>query len=413
MSKMLSIVLLALISLSGCSWIMPKLDKVEADNRSQYKKSKSLPDLEVPPDLTTEAIRDRMSVPEAGGTAKYSTYQERIAERKQQQSAQPTPVSQEHGGADTAATPPPPLVPVAPPRPAESKPESSPPSATTLDRGAENKQRDDQETSANEGTRVLDNEHIMAVSGTTAQLWPVLVDLMKEHNYALALNDQELGVIETNWIENEKEGHREKYKIFAEPGENLGATVLYVSNRAESLVQKDGEMVWQPKTRDAARENQLVAQIQRKLGTGAVPGTAKISAASADAMPALTDVVISTLGKVSMLVSQDFSTAWRSMGVALERAGYDIDHYDRDTGTYYIRIPLTPDMQQPRTAWLDKLAFWRSDKERKEVELQINLNIVGTKTEVLVLDKKGRSETDELSKKILDRLSHEINKLAS
>ena len=71
----------ALTYFAGCSRFVPKLDEVVPDKRTAYRKSETLPDLEVPPDLTTDAIQDRMAIPE-GGTASYSTYQQR---RSQQQ----------------------------------------------------------------------------------------------------------------------------------------------------------------------------------------------------------------------------------------------------------------------------------------------------------------------------------------
>jgi outer membrane protein assembly factor BamC len=66
----------------GCSWF-PTFDDVIPDRNKEYQKSASLPDLEIPPDLSSDAVSDTLSVPEvdAKGTASYSTYQERIARR--------------------------------------------------------------------------------------------------------------------------------------------------------------------------------------------------------------------------------------------------------------------------------------------------------------------------------------------
>jgi outer membrane protein assembly factor BamC len=396
MVQVLLVALIALLSLAGCSKLVPKLDEVLPDNRVEYRKSKTLPDLEVPPDLTTDAIQDRMAIPEGGDTAKYSTYQERVADRKRQEELERT---------------------------------------------------------ANEAVRVLDNEHVIAVSGAPTQIWPKLVELMQELGYELELNDEELGIIETTWVENEEELHREKFKIFAEPGEDTATSVLYVSNRAEELIQKDGEMVWQPKARDAAREKLLVERVQEKLGAGSAPavattapmvatvaattaadaaddgaatttasgtveptdagsapaGTADESVEPADAGSGLAELVSAGGGKVYLSVREDFSAAWRSTGVALERAGYDIDQSDKDRGIYYIRVPAR-EGEVTKRGVLSKLKFWGDDSEH---ELQINLTGVGAKTELVVLDKEGRWETGSVSKRILDRLNRELNKLNS
>jgi len=366
---MVQVRLLALIvalSLVGCSRIVPKLDEVLPDNRVEYRKSKTLPDLEVPPDLTTDAIRDRMAIPEGGDNATYSTYQERVAERKRQEELERT---------------------------------------------------------ANEAVRVLDNEHVIAVSGATQQIWPQLVELMTGLGYELELNDEELGIIETVWIENEAELHREKFKIFVEPGEEAGTSVLYVSNRAEELVQQDGEMVWKPKERDVEREKLLVERVQEKLGVG---GTARGEertvaeayptegeapdgdAGVADEAGGLSELVSAGGGKVYVSVRQDFSAAWRSTGIAIERAGYEIDESDKDRGTYFVRVPIREGEATERGV-LSKLKFWGDDEDH---ELQINLTGVGgEKTEVVVLDREGRWETGSVSKRILERLNRELNKL--
>ncbi len=368
MVQVLLIVLSALFALSGCSKLMPKLDEVLPDNRIEYRKSKTLADLEVPPDLTTDAIKDRMAIPEGGDTAKYSTYQERVADRK----------------------------------------------------------RDEElERTANEAVRVLDNEHVIAVSGATAQVWPQLVALMQEQGYKLELNDEELGIIETIWVENEEELHREKFKIFAEPGEQAGTTVLYVSNRAEELLQKDGKMTWRPLTRDATRENALVEKVQAKFGVGdskrqvvatehatevrASDGAEGEDAGDAGSASGRAEIISAGGGKVYLSLRENFSAAWRSTGVALKRAGYDVDQSNKDRGIYYIRVSAR-EGEATKRGMLAKMKFWGDDDEH---ELQINLTGVGEKTEVVVLDKEGRWETGSVSKRILDRLNRELNKLDS
>jgi outer membrane protein assembly factor BamC len=78
-----SILGLCLSAMLGCSWF-PTFDEVMPDRNKEYQKSASLPDLEIPPDLSSDAISDTLSVPEVDpeGTASYSTYQERIARRE-------------------------------------------------------------------------------------------------------------------------------------------------------------------------------------------------------------------------------------------------------------------------------------------------------------------------------------------
>ena len=127
-------------ALSGCSKLLPKLDEVLPDNRKDYQKAQTLPDLEVPPDLSSEAIKDRMAIPEGGKTAKYSTYQERRAATQKVAEVEKS---------QTAAV------------------------------------------------RVLENEHVLSIAGAPVQVWPKLRDFWATQGYKLELDDVDLGVIET------------------------------------------------------------------------------------------------------------------------------------------------------------------------------------------------------------------------
>ena len=359
--------LAALVLLAGCSKIMPKLDKVIPDTRTEYRKSRSMPDLEVPPDLTTDAIKDRMAIPDGGDAATYSSYQERIAQRKRQREV---------------------------------------------------------EKSANDAIKVLDNEHILAVQGAPKQVWPQLRKFMEEARYKLELDDEDLGVIETVWDENAEQLTRQKFKVFAEAGDQAGTTLLYVSQRVETLAKKGDKMVWQPAERDAAQEKDLVARLQQYLvGTrvaqAARPGAAADTAAASTKeagkaeAPAMTadeayarrpdtegkvaSLVSAGAGKLYLAIEQPFAEAWTNVGLALERAGYAVDQSDKDRGTFYLRVNPA-DGETKKRGLLSKMKFWGKDEDQR---LQLNLTAVGTRTEAVLLDKEGRWEQGEVTRKLL------------
>ena len=363
--------LAALVLLAGCSKIMPKLDKVMPDTRTEYRKSRSMPDLEVPPDLTTDAIKDRMAIPDGGDAATYSSYQERIAQRKRQREV---------------------------------------------------------EKSANDAIKVLDNEHILAVQGAPKQVWPQLRKFMQEARYKLELDDEDLGVIETVWDENAEQLTRQKFKIFAEAGDQAGTTLLYVSQRVETLAKKGDKMAWQPAERDAAQEKDLVSRLQQYLvGTRAAPaarpsmaaasdttakaastkdaGTAAASAMTAEEAYArrpdtegkVASLVSAGAGKLYLAIEQPFAEAWTNVGLALERSGYAVDQSDKDRGTFYLRVNPA-DGETKKRGLLSKMKFWGKDEDQR---LQLNLTAVGPRTEAVLLDKEGRWEQGEVTRKLL------------
>jgi outer membrane protein assembly factor BamC len=362
-------------ALSGCSKLVPKLDEVLPDNRKDYKKAQTLPDLEVPPDLSSEAIKDRMAIPEGGKTAKYSTYQERRAERQKVAEVEKS---------NTAAV------------------------------------------------RVLENEHVLSIAGAPVQVWPKLRDFWATQGYKLELDDVDLGVIETGWSEDKAKLSRDKFKLFAEAGAEAGTTVLYLSHEGQELTPKGESLEWQRKPRDVDAERQMVDSLQTYLagqGTSVVsqssPGDgAATAAAAAPEAPAAAaeaadsgaaaatpaaltgehhaDIVTVGGGKTYLSLAEEFPTAWKSTGAALEQVGVQIKDSDKGRGVYIVKVTGAGG----ETGGLSKLKFWSRDGAK---ELQVSLTGVGPKTEVVVLDRDGRWETGEAAATLLKKLHTALN----
>jgi len=353
-----------LLAAGGCSKLVPKLDEVFPDNRKEYQKAQSLPDLEVPPDLSTDAIRDRMAVPEGGEAARYSTFQERQADRER---------------------------------------------AEQLEKA---------QTSA---IRVLENEHVLAVEGAVVQVWPRLQAFWADQGYALELDDVELGIIETSWNEDDAQLGRNKFKIFAETGQEPGTTLLYISREDQELVPQGEELTWQRKPRDAEAERAMVERLEARLGGATGGGSRAVAAADpaagdsgsseAEAAPAPSgpqhaEIVSVGEGKFYLTVAEDFPSAWKSTGKALEQSGISVKNSDKGRGVYIIELAGGEAAQEESGMW-DKLKFWGDDDVQ---EFQISLTGVGDKTEVVLLDRNGRWQTGEQAGSVLRRLQEALNR---
>ena len=409
MSRTALVGVLLVVAVSGCSRLLPKLDEVLPDNRKDYQKSQNLPDLEIPPDLSTDAIRDRMAIPEGGKTAKFSSFQERRAEQQK---------------------------------------------VTEV------------EKSQNAAIRVLENEHVLAVEGAPVQVWPKLRDFWKSLGYTLDLDDADLGVIETAWSEDKNKLKRDKFKIFAEAGTQTGTTVLYVSHEGQEMSPRGEELVWQRKPRDTETERGMTERLQQYLsGQGAIivaaptggsghggdakaaPAPAVTAAGSAapeaavaavsstsataadtpqppkarrtnDGTPAVggaapevagrhhAEIVSVGGGKVYLSVAEDFPSAWKTTGKALEQVGVTVKESDKGRGVYIIKVDTAGDGGESSTGMLSKLKFW--DRNRG-AELQVSLTGVGEKTEVVVLDRDGRWDTGDAAGRLLNKLHDALN----
>ena len=340
--------------LGGCKYL-PKLDEVLPDQTKQYRKSESLPDLEVPPDLTSEAIEDNMSVPQvdASGTATYSSYQERIRARKEAREAQHT-----------------------------------------------------------QGTMALADEQLLVVKGATTDIWPRLRGFWQERGFKLDLDDQELGVLETDWREDDVEFKRDRFKLFTEAGEQDGTTVIYLSHEGEAQKPEGEDLVWKPRPRDMQLEDTVTARLGDYLGNvisstaqgvqiTAAPAVADTSSSSATGKTRTkqAELINAGGGKRYVALYQKFDKAWGSTEKALTDLGIKITERDHARGTFYVNYHASGE----KSVW-SKLAFWSDDDK-----YQVSLTGVGKKTEIVILDNDGKWDDGKGGKELLDMINSQLN----
>jgi outer membrane protein assembly factor BamC len=398
--------IIASLLVGGCSKYLPKLDEVLPDRTKEYRKSESLPDLEVPPDLTADAINDSMAVPDvnAAGVATYSSYQERVTARKEARRIEENPLT----------------------------------------------------------IQTLDNEKVLIVNGLPSVVWYDLQDFWQSNGFELELNDQELGIMETGWRNNAQNLSRDRFKIFLEPGTQDGTSVLYVSHSGEDMQPVGENLVWTKRARDPATEDAMLARLSRALGGASSssqsttrsssrtirpasttsqsrsvpqktasrtaisdddgfkapvsPGTSAGSytpgvpaTASTAQLPSTTsgssqaEVVNAGGGKYYINVPQNFSHAWTSTQQALERTSLIVEEGDRDLGVFYVTYSETG--EKKKSVW-KKMAFWSKDDEDK---YQVSLTGVGPKTEIVILDAEGKWDSSDIANSILKELSSQLN----
>jgi len=344
---------------AACDY-MPRLDEVIPDRRTEYKKSEAMPDLEVPPDLTVNADADPMTIPQEEAT----TLSEFESQKKMRQ-----------GGA------------------------GAPPGSL---QGA---------------------EQWLSLQGGTADIWPKLKEFWADKGYTLDLDDQELGVLETHWLEAEQEGmtaSRTKFSIFAEPGSTPGSTVLFLTGHRQEKIAAEGELVdWVDITGNVELEKQMIGELnlhfygnKTPAGTSSVARKAETtSARSETSAPAASKPRAEMLNlgedKVYLSLPEEFNRAWTSIEAAILDAGMFIDNKDRAKGLYYVTYDGTEE-EPKQKGLLSKLKFWGNKKEEAKA-YQISLTGVGDKTELVVLSDQGDWAKQEEATRILTLLQGQYN----
>jgi outer membrane protein assembly factor BamC len=343
------ILLVCALNIFACS-SLPNLDEVLPDKRKTYQKSRDLPALEVPPDLTVTEGEYAAAIP--------SDEQANTLSEFERQRAAGTRKSV--GGAVL-------------------------------------------------GGGQSDGEQWLALQGSAADVWPQLDQFWQEKGYVLDIDDAELGVQETDW--KDEDGAKHKFKVFAEPGES-GDTVLFLSSERQEL--SEGEWLDAAPDVDLEkkiiRKLSLHFYGTEFENTAAVADNSRSSSTPAKPKPIRpkAEVLQVSDGKSYLAIPQEFTRAWRDTERVLERAGYTVQDKSQEKGTY--NILYFKAKGEEKKGMLSKLKFWGDDDD-EGIPYQLSLTGVGDKTEIIVMDEDGEWVTAEDATNLLSRLRELYNQL--
>lgn len=357
--------LVLLLALSACSTL-------EGD-RIDYKSAGKGPSLDVPPDLTQLSRDSRYVVP--GGPVTASSYQA--------------------AGANTVST----AVPTA--------------AVTVGDVRIERA-----------GT-----QRWLVVNRPADQLWGPIRDFWQENGFLLTLDQQNLGIMETDWAENRAKipqdfirntigkvldslyssGERDKFRTRVErtPG---GATEIYVSHRgmievySSTAAQRTDSTVWQPRPADPELEAEFLRRLMVKLGVG----TEQAKATVAGTAVKTTSRVASVNNQPVVQIDEGFDRAWRRVGLALDRTGFTVEDRDRSQGTYFVRY-VEPSADKKEPGFFGKLFGGGSSKSGgAPLKYRIKVNGDTSATTVSVLTATGAPEVSANAQRIVQVIADDL-----
>ena len=362
--------------LAGCS----SMPDVLQGEKVQYKSSGKLPTLEVPPDLTSPTRDDRYAVPETSNAKTLSTYN---AERGSSARA---------GSSDIL--------------PAIEK--------VRVERNG--------------------NQRWLVVPDTPEKVWPIVKEFWQESGFLVKLEVPEAGVMETDWAENRAKipddfvrnffgkvidavystAERDKFRTRLERGTETGTTEIYISHRGVIEVFKtEGRdtTVWQPRPPDTELEAEFLRRLMVRFG---VDNTrAKAQVASAEPRVERAKLVRGSAGAGTLELTESFDRAWRRVGLALDRVGFTVEDRDRSKGFYFVRYvdpKFDADQKSDKSkGFLDKLAFWKSDKPTISAEqYRVMVKEANSVSQVQVLNKEGQQDNSDTGRRILTLLHDQL-----
>ena len=373
-----------LTALTACS---TSFDTLLPDRRPDYRQSKVTQTLEVPPDLTSSTIDDTLVVPEINpaGSASLSAY------------------ASERGGSQPQA------------RKAETVLPSQP--GISLEQDG--------------------NQRWLVVVAPADQVWPKVREFWTSNGFALKRDDPTIGIMETDWIENRadipEDGIRKVLKRFldvaysaptrdrfrtrlerAADGKN---TEVYLTHSGVEEVAVGGAsasstntFVWQRRPANPELEAEMLKRLTVYLGASEKRADIQQAKAAATTGPRVR--LVEQGGESQLIVNEDYSRAWRLVGLALDGSNYAVEEQNRGQGLYTVeyRDPEKENQKPGDEGWLSKLAFWRSKPNAppQGTRYRVRLSGQGQQTVVVVRDAGDQPDNSAGARQVLEALQKVI-----
>jgi outer membrane protein assembly factor BamC len=346
------VLILSFIVFYGCSYLpgVEDLEKVLPDKRTAYQKSRGLPTLEVPPDLTVTEGEYSAKIPGEESTS-LSEFERQRSQNKRQGSVL--------------------------------------------------------------GSGEADGEQWLALRGSSFDIWPKLKEFWREKEYDIDLDDAELGVLETGWKEDGGSRHRFKIftepdesggtMLFMSSEKEDFSEGEWLEALADKRLEKN--VIRKLNLHFYGTEVPNVASTSNSSTSSA----STTPAATPKPVKPKAEILNVGDGKSYLAIPQEYTRAWREAKMILERAGYLIEASDQAKGIYDFRY-FKPEGEEEEKGLLSKLKFW-GDDEDEGTPYQLSLTGVGNKTEVIVMNKDSEWSTGSDANVILETLKENYNKL--
>lgn len=268
------------------------------------------------------------------------------------------------------------------------------------------------------------NQRWLVINRPAEQLWEPIRDFWSASGFILAMDQADLGIMETDWAENRAKlpqdfirnslgkvfdalystGERDKFRTRLERNAQ-GGTDVFISHRGMvevyDGVQKD-KTVWQPRATDAELETEFLRRLMVRLGASPEQAKAVVNAPE----PRTTARIATENGQSRVEIDEAFDRAWRRVGLSLDRTGFTVEDRNRDLGTYFVRY-VALSAGKTEQGLFGKL-FGAAKPELKPVKYRIVLTAQGARTTVSVQSENGQADNSANAQQIIKLIADDI-----
>jgi len=272
------------------------------------------------------------------------------------------------------------------------------------------------------------NQRWLVVKRSPDKLWDPVRDFWQENGFLLAMDQRNLGIMETDWAENRAKipqdlirnslgklldsvystAERDRFRTRLETNA-AGETEVYISHRGVIEVytqERSDQTVWQPRPSEPELEAEFLRRLMVALGS--TPEQAKALVATSSNAKSVA-VVATVAGRPVVQIAEDFDRAWRRVGLALDRTGFTVEDRNRKQGIYFVRYVAITDTATTEPGFFGKLFGGKSAKTGEASKFQIAVKSQGAATVVSVLDSNGAPETSASAQRITQVIADDIN----
>lgn len=268
------------------------------------------------------------------------------------------------------------------------------------------------------------NQRWLVINRPADKLWEPVRDFWQENGFLLAMDQANLGIMETDWAENRAKipqdfirsslgkvldsfystGERDKFRTRLERNAT-GGTDIFISHRGMAEVfsntQKDST-VWQPRAADPELEAEFLRRLMVKLGVTQEQSKALIAAGAVKNSSRVTTVN----GQSVVQIDEGFDRAWRRVGLSLDRTGFTVEDRDRSKGIYFVRY-VEPVADKSEPGFLGKI-FGTSKADTAPLKYRIAVVSQGESTTVSVLNASGTPDTSGNAQRIVKVIADDL-----
>ncbi|HXD42517.1 MAG TPA: outer membrane protein assembly factor BamC [Ramlibacter sp.] len=264
----------------------------------------------------------------------------------------------------------------------------------------------------------------LVVNRSADVLWNPVREFWQENGFLLAMDQSNLGIMETDWAENRAKipqdfirstigkaldslystSERDRFRTRLERSPS-GGTEIYISHRGmkEVYINEGKEQtMWQPRPPDPELEAEFLRRLMVKLGVSQEQSKALVAAG----VPKTTSRV-ATVGNTPVVqIDEGFDRAWRRVGLTLDRTGFTVEDRDRAQGTYFVRY-VEPNADRKEKGFFGKL-FSRAEPVVPPLKYRITVKSQGDSTTVSVLNDSGAPENSANAQRIVQVIADDL-----